>query len=110
FVLLGAIIIFDERLNLLQWGGVIISLFSIYLLGVSSRKNEGIDFKRNKAIFFVMAATIFGAASALYDRFILTFLNPVFSQGWFTLYEFLLMCMAAAIIWFPHRKETGPFH
>lgn len=110
FVLLGAIVIFDERLNMLQWGGVIISIFSIYLLGRSSKKTEGIDFKRNKAIFFVMAATIFGAASALYDRYILTFLNPVFSQGWFTLYEFILMCLAAAIIRFPHRKETETFH
>lgn len=109
FVLVGAMLIFGERLNLLQWGGVVISIVSIYMLGVSSRKKEGIDFRRNRAIWFVLAGTIFGAASALYDRYLLTFMDPVFTQGWFSLYEFLIMCLAAMFLWLPHRKEDERF-
>lgn len=105
FVLIGAMILFSERLNILQWGGVIISIFSIYMLGVSSRKNEGIDFKHNKAIFLVLAGTILGAASALYDRYLLKFMDSIFAQGWFCFYEFILMSLATLLIWFPRRKK-----
>lgn len=40
-VLLGALLIFGERLNLLQWAGVTLALFSIFLLSRAGRK-EGI--------------------------------------------------------------------
>lgn len=110
FVLIGAMLIFGERLNLIQWGGVIISIFSIYMLGVSSRKKEGIDFRHSKSIWFVLAGTIFGASSALYDRYILSFMDTIYAQGWFCFYEFILMCLAAMILWFPHRQKEEPFH
>lgn len=109
FVLLGAMLLFGERLNILQWCGVIISIFSIYMLGVSSRKKEGIDFRHNKAIFLVLTGTIIGASSALYDRYLLRFMDSVFVQGWSCIYEFPMMCLAAMLIWYPRRREEEPF-
>ena len=46
-VLLGALLIFAERLNLFQWIGISISIVSFYLLSLSGKK-EGINFKNNK--------------------------------------------------------------
>jgi len=109
FVLLGAMLIFRERLNLIQWAGVAISIFSIYMLGVTSRKKEGIDFRRNRAIFLVLTGTIIGASSALYDRYLLRFMDSVFVQGWSCIYEFPMMCLAAMVIWFPHRHRGEKF-
>lgn len=111
FVLVGAVIIFGERLNLMQWAGVLISLLSIYLLGRSSKRQEGIDFVHSRAIWFVILGTVIGAVSALYDKFLLRQMNVdgVFMQSWFSLYEFILMCIAAAVIWFPERKKE-PLH
>ena len=43
-VLLGALIIFGEKLNALQWAGVIVAMVSLYLLGRTSRR-EGVDFE-----------------------------------------------------------------
>ena len=42
--LVGAMLIFGERLNLLQWAGVCMAIFSFWMLSRSGKK-EGIDFK-----------------------------------------------------------------
>ena len=47
--LLGALIIFGERLNLYQWIGVAFAVASFYLLSVSAKK-EGIKITSNKWI------------------------------------------------------------
>lgn len=48
--LVGAMVIFGERLNLYQWIGVLLSVASFYMLS-SSGKKEGINFTHNKWIF-----------------------------------------------------------
>ena len=69
-VLIGALTFFSEKLNLLQWIGVIIAIVGLYMLSRSSRK-EGIDFRHNKWIIFVILANILGAISGLYDKFLM---------------------------------------
>ena len=89
-VLMGAVVLFGEKLNLLQWGGVIISLFSLFLLSLSGRK-EGIDFKSNKWVYVLFGAVITGAISGLYDKFIMKQLPPLFVQSWFNIYQVPIM-------------------
>ena len=50
-VLVGAMLIFGERLNLYQWIGVLMAIISFFMLSRSGKK-EGIDFKHDKWIFF----------------------------------------------------------
>ncbi len=108
-VLVGAMLIFGERLNLCQWLGVGLALISLFLLGRSSRR-EGVDFTRNIWIVFVALAALTGAVSGLYDKFIMSQLDAVFVQGWYNLYQFLLMSVIVAILWWPRRHSTTPFH
>lgn len=89
-VLMGAVLLFGEKLNLLQWGGVAISLFSLFLLSLSGRK-EGIDFKSNKWVYVLFGAVITGAISGLYDKFIMKQLPPLFVQSWFNVYQVPIM-------------------
>ena len=89
-VLMGALLLFGERLNLLQWSGVIVSLLSLFLLSLSGRK-EGIDFKSNKWIFVLFGAVVMGAVSGLYDKFIMKQLPPLFVQSWFNVYQVFIM-------------------
>lgn len=89
-VLVGAVFIFGEKLNLLQWGGVILSLFSLFLLSLSGKK-EGINFKQNKWIYILFGAVVMGAISGLYDKYIMRFLPPLFVQSWFNLYQVAIM-------------------
>ena len=108
-VLVGAMIFFGERLNLCQWIGVLLSMLSIYLMSRSSKK-ENIDFVRNKWMWCVAIGTIMGAVSALYDKFIMTELSPLFVQSWFNLYQFIIMFIILMIVWYPTREKTTRFH
>ncbi len=106
--LIGAMILFGERLNGFQWVGVVLAIISLYLLSRSS-KREGVDFAHNRWIYCVAAAAIIGVGCGLYDRYIMYSLNAVFVQSWYTFYQFLLMSVIVAVLWLPKRKEQ-PFH
>lgn len=108
-VLVGAMLLFGERLNLCQWIGVLLSMLSIYLMSRSSKK-ENIDFVRNKWMWCVAIGTIMGAVSALYDKFIMTELSPLFVQSWFNLYQFVMMFIILMVVWYPTREKTTRFH
>ncbi len=104
--LVGAMLIFGERLNPWQWAGVIFAIFSLFLLSRSSKK-EGVDFAHNKWILCIAAAAIIGAGCGFYDRYIMHRLQPMFVQGWYTLYQCVLMSITVAFLWLPHRHEVG---
>lgn len=105
--LLGAMLIFGEQLNGWQWGGVLLALFSLFLLSRAG-KSEGVDFRNNVWILSVAAAAIVGACCGLYDKHIMRTLDPMFVQGWYTLYQFAMMAVVVAVLWFPKRAEM-PF-
>ena len=97
-VLLGALLIFGERLNALQWVGVSLAFVSILLLSRASRK-EGINFVRNRYILYVAIAALLGATSGLYDRYLLREIDPMFVQSWFSLYQALIMGIVVVAMW-----------
>lgn len=107
-VLVGALILFGERLNIKQWIGVILAILSFFMLSRSGKK-EGIDFKRNKWIFFVVVAAIMGAVSGLYDKYLMGRLNPMLVQSWYNIYQVFIMCPIILLLWMPKRKESTPF-
>lgn len=107
-VLVGAFLIFGERLNAYQWIGVALALVSLFLLSRSSRR-EGVDFTHNLWILFIALSAVTGAISGLYDKYIMTRLDPVFVQSWYNLYQFLMMAVVVGILWLPRRGHTTPF-
>ena len=107
-VLVGAMLIFGERLNALQWIGVLLALISIFLLSRAG-KREGIDFARNRWILCVAAAAVLGAASGLYDRHIMRELEPLFVQSWYNIYQFSMMAIAVTLIYLLQPNRTA-FH
>ena len=108
-VLVGAMLIFGERLNACQWIGVLISLSSIFLMSRAGKK-ENIDFRRNRWIWCVAAATVMGAVSGLYDKYIMKSLSPMFVQSWFNFYQMIIMAVICGLMWYPKRHQTTPFH
>ena len=72
-------------------------------------KKENIDFRSNKWVWCVAAATVLGAVSGLYDKFVMRQLSPMFVQSWFNLYQMLIMIIICAVLWYPKRHGTTPF-
>lgn len=109
-VLLGALLLFGETLNLYQWIGVIIAILSVFLLSRSG-KREGIHFASNRWVAFVALAALFGAVSALYDKFLMRSLEPILVQSWFNLYQCILMgCIALLLNAFWPAQRGRKFH
>ena len=113
--LTGALLIFGEQLNGWQWAGVVLAIVSVFLLSRSGKK-EGINFTNNRWIVMLIAAAVFGAASGLYDKHLMSpiemggeGLNSLFVQGWYNTYQALLMTTVILFIWLPTRHKTTPF-
>lgn len=114
-VLVGALLFFGERLNLYQWIGVLMAIISFFMLSRSGKK-EGIDFKHNKYIFYVVLAAVTGAISGLYDKYLMApeseggiGLDRMIVQSWYNIYQLFMMGAVIAFLWLPKRKETTPF-
>ena len=108
-VLVGAMLIFGERLNMYQWAGVLLTIISVFMMSRAGKK-ENIDFKSNRWIWCLALATLTGAVSGLYDKFIMKSLDSLFVQSWFNFYQMIIMSIICMTLWYPQRKQTTPFH
>lgn len=107
--LIGAMLIFGERLNVYQWIGVILAISSFFLLSRTGKK-EGVEFTNNKWILFIVLAAVLGTMSGLYDKYLMSQLNNMVVQSWYNIYQLFLMGGVLFFLWFPRRKSTTPFH
>ena len=114
-VLVGALLVYGERLNRWQWAGVLLAILSFFLLSRSGRK-EGIDFKHNRWIFCLIIAALLGVASGLYDKYLMASvqdggvgLNRMVVQSWYNIYQMVLMGIILCTVWFPKRRQSTPF-
>lgn len=106
-VLVGALVVFGERLNALQWCGVILgfaSLFFISRIGV----REGFSFRRSKWLWMAIGAAVMGAVSALYDKYLLRSYAPLEVQAWYSLYQLIIMGIVTGLLLKSQRHPT-PF-
>lgn len=108
-VLIGALLIFGERLNALQWIGVGLAILSLFMLSRAGRR-EGIDFSHNVWIVCVAAAALLGAASGLYDRYLMQRLEPIFVQGWYNLYQTIIMIVVMTLMRLLGSRSATRFH
>ena len=107
--LIGALLIFGERLNFYQWIGVLLAIVSFIMLSFSGKK-EGINFRHNLWILFIMLATITGAASGLYDKYLMSHgFDRMTVQVWYSYYQMAMMAIVLLVLWYPQRKHTTPF-
>lgn len=114
-VLVGALLVFGERLNAWQWAGVAVAAISFFMLSRSG-KREGINFTHNKWIGCIVLAAVLGAISGLYDKYLMASpadggvgLDRMAVQSWYNVYQAVLMLIMLLIIWFP-RREKDRFH
>ena len=115
-LLVGAFMVFGERLNVYQWVGVALAVASFFMLSRSGKK-EGIDFKHDRWIYFVVLSAVLGAISGLYDKYLMASpndggvgLDRMIVQSWYNIYQCIMMGVMLLLLWMPKRKQTTPFH
>ena len=115
-VLVGALLVFGERLNGWQWIGVLLAVASFLMLSRSGKK-EGIDFKHDHWIYMVVGSAALGALSGLYDKYLMApvgsggvGLDRMMVQSWYNVYQCVMMGLMLWLLWWPRHRETTPFH
>lgn len=108
WTILMALIFLAERPSPKQWAGVVVILAAFFVFSLAGKK-EGIEFHRSKAVAFIVVATIVGACSAIFDKFLLQTadLTPNEVQAWFSLYS--TPVMIPALVWWKRQPSRNRF-
>ncbi|MDF1825558.1 MAG: EamA family transporter [Verrucomicrobiales bacterium] len=109
WTILFAVLLMGEMPTPWQWGGVCLILAAFYAFSLLG-KAEGIVFHRDKWVFFLLVATVLGAFSALYDKFLLQTLGIRVAtlQFWFSVYLVAVM-LPFVLIWRYGMRVRTPF-
>ncbi|HLP04225.1 MAG TPA: DMT family transporter [Paludibacter sp.] len=108
WTVLGALLIFGEKLNGYQAAGIGVTLVSFFLFSVIG-KREGISMRTNKWFWFIVMATLTGALSGLYDKYLMNKYDVMSVQVYYTFYQAIIMGLITVFLWYPTRKATTPF-
>jgi bacterial/archaeal transporter family protein len=110
WTLAGAVLVLGERPSGMQTIGILTTLASFVGLSMAGAR-EGVHFHRDKWVAFLIAGTLFGATSSLYDRYLLGragFTVPTV-QAWFSVYLAVLF-LPFMIGWQRRWWERNEFH
>ncbi len=110
WTLAGALVVLGERPSWLEGAGIVITLASFYGLSVAGR-GDGVHFHRDKWVGCMVAGTLFGAVSGLYDKFLLgrLGLSAAAVQAWFMLYLPVVL-LPLALGWWRRWWPRNVFH
>ena len=59
-------------------------------------------------VYFLIASTLLGAASALWDKFLIVRYDRLAIQAYTCYYQSLMMIVIVLLMWYPKRKQTTP--
>ena len=110
WTLVGAMLIFGERLNSWQWAGVVCALGSIFLFSLTAKAHPTTSDKTptkennttRKYYLFLMLAILIGAGSGLYDKYMMRHYDHNAVQVYYTAYQALMML----VIWLCNLWKT----
>jgi len=107
--ILIAVAFLNERPTIAQWIGVIIIILSMYAYSLVGQK-EGIRFHRDRWVWLMVVATLLGACSSLYDKYLLQTRNfsTATVQAWFAIY-LVPMMIPISTIWYVRQRKQSRF-
>ncbi len=106
---LVAVLLFGERPTIIQWTGMLLIMFA-FISFSNVGKLEGIHISTNRWVVYMVAATLLGSLSALYDKYLLQrmVLSPVTVQAWFSIY-LVPVVLPLALRWYWKDRALQPF-
>lgn len=108
WTLIGAVVIYAEVLSGWQVAGIALTIVSFYFFSIAGLK-EGVSWKSNRWVWLVILATLLGAVSGLYDKFLMKQFDRMTVQVYSSVYQTILMAAVLFFLWYPNRSNTTPF-
>jgi transporter family protein len=106
WTLIGALLIFGERLNTWQWVGVILAIGTVFVF--SLKKPSAISHQPSEKTHFyylcLALAILIGACSGLYDKYLMRRYDHNAVQVYYTFYQALMMLIVWGIDRFAQRR------
>ena len=110
WTLIGAMLIFGERLNSWQWAGVVCALGSIFLFSLTAKAHPTTSDKTptkgnnttRKYYLCLLLAILIGAGSGLYDKYMMRHYDHNAVQVYYTIYQALMML----VIWLGNQWKS----
>lgn len=107
WTLIGAVLLFGERLNAWQWAGVVVALGSFYAFSVIG-KREGVSVRSEESrlwVFCLLGAILLGAASGLYDKYLMKQFDHMAVQVYYTTYQALMMLAVLGVDLLKRKRQ-----
>lgn len=100
WTLVGALLIFGERLNTWQWIGVCLAIGTIFVFSFKNKKTitKNISPITNKYYIALALAILIGACSGLYDKYLMRRYDHNAVQVYYTFYQALMMLIVWVIV------------
>lgn len=108
FVVIFSILLFGERLNLVQWLGIAIVMTALFM-SARSKRHDTDQTTSAKGMTCMVISVISGSASALYDKFILQHLEPLFVQSWTNIYITILLAIVILVRYLADKEHFERF-
>ena len=107
WTLVGALLIFGERLNTWQWIGVCLAIGTVFVFSFKNKsKIKNQKSQINTRYYIALALTIIlGACSGLYDKYLMRRYDHNAVQVYYTFYQAILMI----IIWIVMNRKNLKF-
>ncbi|MBR6017652.1 MAG: EamA family transporter [Paludibacteraceae bacterium] len=111
WTLIGALLIFGERLNTWQWIGVLLAIGSVFIFSISSsrisrasRTSSPSSFSSPATRYYLALALaiLIGSCSGLYDKFMMRRYDHNAVQVYYTFYQALMML----VVWLIDKYRT----
>ena len=113
WTLVGALLLFGERLNGWQWLGVCLAIGSVFIFSFKN-KSQIITHKSQIASRYYVAlalAILIGACSGLYDKYLMRSYDHNAVQVYYTFYQALMLLVGSSLhaLLFGRFKSLSPF-
>lgn len=105
-----ATLFLGERPSIGQWVGIAIVLLAFWRFSILGSR-EGINFRRDRWVGCMILATLSGAVSSIYDKYLLqtALIPPATLQAWFSI-DLVPVMVPLFLWWFFYERSEKPFH
>lgn len=106
WTLVGALLLFGERLNAWQWVGVLLAIGTIFAFSFRNRGEIRREMVDKRYYIFLALAILIGACSGLYDKYLMRRYDHNAVQVYYTLYQAVMMLG----VWAVFAAKEKSFH
>ena len=104
WTLVGALLIFGERLNTWQWIGVCLAIGTIFMFSFFNKKHPSLKGREGERLYYIALALaiLIGACSGLYDKYLMRRYDHNAVQVYYTFYQAAMM----VVVWMISNRKN----